>query len=140
MSRELREEIERQDARLKAAREAVQLLERELAAKGSHDASRKVALETEHAALLEEAERLRSRRDALQAERAKLEARIADGRAELARIRSSQVHQVVQEVHGMDPIDPEYPTRELFRPTGWRKSQPWYERLLYWLVKPPEWK
>jgi septal ring factor EnvC (AmiA/AmiB activator) len=136
MSRELREEIERQDARLKAAREAVQLLERELAAKGSHDASRKVALETEHAALLEEAERLRSRRDALQAERAKLEARIADGRAELARIRTSQVHGT-----GVPfSTQPEYPTRELFRPTGWRKGQPWYERLLYWLVKPPEWK
>lgn len=136
MSRELREEIERQDARLRAARDAVRLLEGELAAKGRHDSDQQAAFAREHAALLEEAERLRSRSDALKAERAALQARIEAGRAEFNRLRWNRAP-------GPRPaisISPEYPASELLEPTGWRRGQPWYVRVLYWLVKPPEWK
>jgi len=134
MSRELREEIERQDARLRAARDAVRLLEGELAAKGRHDDDRKAALAREHAALLEETQRLRSQSDALMAERATLQARIEAGRAKFDKLFRSSAR-------GFAPSpSPEYPAREVFKPTGWRRGQPWYVRALYWLVNPPEWK
>lgn len=136
MSRELREEIERQDARLKAARDAVRQLEGELAAKGRHDSEQQAAFAREHAALLEEAERLRSQSDALKAEGAALQARIEAGRAEFNRIRWSSVFGPSPVI----PVSPEYPASELLEPTGWRRGQPWYVRVLYWLVKPPEWK
>lgn len=133
MSHELREEIERQDVALRAARDAVKRLEDELAAKGGHDADRHAALAREQAALEEEAERLRSRAEGLRAERATYQLRIDDGRAELARISPRRAF-------APTPESPEYSASELLQPTGWRRGQPWYERLIYWLVKPPEWK
>jgi septal ring factor EnvC (AmiA/AmiB activator) len=141
MSRELREEIERQDAALGVALEAVRRLESELSGKRGRDADRLAALGLEERALQQESERLQARDAELRAERAALQGRIADGRAAFARTQAQAQARGPREPPATTWRFPaNFSTRELLEPTSWRKGQPWYVRLLYWFADPPEWK
>ena len=131
MSRDLRKEIEAVDFELKtaraelaAARELLALLPEERAAKAAE-------LQAQLTADLAALEESTAKAGELEGERALLRHQIDEGRATVSRN------------HVRSPGAPEQPATSLedvVLPAGWRKGQPWYSRLLWWVLGAKEWK
>lgn len=129
MDRDLRKEIESVDAALKVAR-AELAAARELAAQVPGERAAKLtALRTQLAANLTALDALSSTVEALGEERRRLRHQIDEGRSTVSSLAPAP-----------SMPDPRITTLDdVVRPTGWRTSQPWYSRLLWWIFNAQEW-
>ncbi len=125
MDRDLRKEIEAADAALKVAR-AELAAARELAKDVPGERAAKIAeLRAQLAAHLAAIE-------ALHTERSSLQSQIDLGRSIVERNRAHVPYTPREDLRTTTLED-------VVRPTGWRKGQPWYSRLLWWIFNAQEW-
>jgi hypothetical protein len=130
--RDIRKEIEATDAALRdARRELAQLQERAAGAEKSKEVQL-LALRAQQQSIETALGELERKTSELRNERAELRDAISAGR------------QVLESNRPPDEVSqpPLFATSitEVVRPTGWRKGQPWYSRLLWWLLQAQEWK
>lgn len=132
MDRDLRQEIEAADAALKVAR-AELAAARELAKDVPGERAAKIAaLRAQLAGHLAALEGLSTRFEALGEERKVLRDQIDLGRSVVERNRLNAPYTPREDLRTTT-------LQDVVRPTGWRKSQPWYSRLLWWIFNTPEW-
>lgn len=130
-TRELRQAIEATDAQLHAAKAELTALREREAQSGHERAQRLEALRAREVAIAAELTQLAARLEALGAERAALKDRLSAARAIVQRHRPTGS---LAEDDGRTTLS------DVVRPTGWRKAQPWYTRLLWWVFEAKEWK
>ena len=132
MDRDLRKEIEAADAALKVAR-AELAAARELAKDVPGERAAKIAeLRAQLAAHLAAIEALSAHFEALRTERSSLQSQIDLGRSIVERNRAHVPYTPREDLRTTTLED-------VVRPTGWRKGQPWYSRLLWWIFNAQEW-
>lgn len=130
-ARELREQIEATDARLHTAQAELAALRERATFWGHERAQRLEALRVQEAAIEAELTQLAARTEALVAERAALKDRLGTARATVQRnVPRGWV----------DSDDGQTKLADVVNPVGWRKTQPWYTRLLWWVFEVKEWK
>ena len=130
MPTDIRKEIESCDAALRdAKRELASLQERTAGLEQSREAQR-VVLRSQQASIEAAVNELEQKTAAFKEERSQLRDDISAGRSVVSR--------------SFDPgpyVEPQsVPLSEVLHPTGWRKGQPWYSRVMWWLLQGQEWK
>ena len=130
MSGDIRKEIESCDAALhEAKRELAALKERAAGLEKTREAQL-VALRSQQASIETTLTELARKTSELKEERSLLRDAISAGRAAV----------VQRVVHAPYVEPPGVPFSEVLHPTGWRKGQPWYSRVMWWLLQGQEWK
>ncbi len=130
MPRDIRQEIESCDAALREAkRELASLQERASGLEQGREAQR-VALRLQQASIETSLIELEQKTAALSEERSQLRDAISAGRSVVSRSFVPGTY-----------VEPQStPISEVMKPTGWRKGQPWYTRLVWWILQAQEWK
>lgn len=131
-ARDVRREIEQADFDLRAAREELAALDARLAAELAQRPARRVALEAQLTALASALADCAEQTRALTHERETLQQQVRAGRSVVGR-------HTARSAPAWDPSN-DTRLRDVVKPRGWRKGQPWYTRLFWWAFDVKEWK
>ncbi|MDP3155916.1 MAG: hypothetical protein Q8N23_24805 [Archangium sp.] len=130
MPTDIREEIESCDAALREAKRELASLQERAAGLEQRREAQLVALRSQQASIEAALNDLEQKTSAFKEERSQLRDAISAGRSVVARSYEPAPY--------VEP--PSVPLSEVLNPTGWRKGQPWYSRVMWWLLQGQEWK
>ena len=130
MPTDIREEIESCDAALREAKRELVSLQQRAAGLEQRREAQLVALRAQQASIEAALSELEQKTSAFKEERSQLRDAISAGRSVVSRSFSPGPY-----------VEPQStPISEVMKPTGWRKGQPWYSRLIWWVLQAQEWK
>lgn len=130
MPTDVRKEIESCDAALRDAKRELASLQERAAGLEQRREVQLVALRSQQASIEAALIELEQKTSAFKEERSQLRDAISAGRSVVSR----------SYVPGTYVEPPSVPLSEVLNPTGWRKGQPWYSRVMWWLLQGQEWK
>ncbi|MDP2272576.1 MAG: hypothetical protein Q8K32_17715 [Archangium sp.] len=130
MPTDIREEIESCDAALREAKRELASLQERAAGLEQRREAQLVALRSQQASIEAVLIELEQKTSAFKEERSQLRDAISAGRSVVSRSYNPGPY--------VEP--PSVPLSEVLNPTGWRKGQPWYSRVMWWLLQGQEWK
>ena len=130
MPRDIRQEIESCDAALREAKRELALLQERASGLEQGREAQRVALRLQQASIENSLIELEQKTAVLREERSQLRDAISAGRSV-----------VIRRFDAGSYVEPQStPISEVMKPTGWRKGQPWYSRLVWWILQAQEWK